>query len=312
MNKNSKIYVAGHTGMVGSAIVRELKRQGYENIVGKTIDELDLTNQAEVKKFFEAEKPEYVFLVAANVGGIEENRKYPAEHLTDNVLIELNIMQSALTYGCKNLLFISSNCMYPAEAELPIKEESILSGKLDENWEAYGIAKIMGVKLCEYYSKQYAVNYFSVIPCNLYGINDCYDPSKSHVIAAMIRRFHEAKKNSFSTVEIWGDGTALRELLYADDLADACIYLIDKNKEYSFINITSGYEMSIKDIAYAIKEAVGYDGEIVFNTDKPGGIHRKNMSCEKLNSLGWKAKTEFKDGIKKAYDFYKNKVDQGS
>ena len=312
MNKNSKIYVAGHTGMVGSAIVRELKRQGYENIVGRTIDELDLTNQYEVRKFFETEKPEYVFLVAANVGGIEENRKYPAEHLTDNVLIELNIMQSALTYGCKNLLFISSNCMYPANAELPIKEESILSGKLDENWEAYGIAKILGVKLCEYYSKQYAVNYFSVIPCNLYGINDCYDPNKSHVIAAMIRRFHEAKKNGSATVEIWGDGTALRELLYADDLADACIYLIDKNKEYSFINITSGYEMSIKDIAYTIKEAVGYDGEIVFNTDKPGGIHRKNMSCEKLNILGWKAKTEFRDGIKKAYEFYKNKVDQGS
>lgn len=306
MDKNAKIYVAGHAGMVGSAIVRCLKEQGYVNIIGKTIEELDLTRQEHVEAFFRKEKPEYVFLVAANVGGIEENRNYPAKHLIDNIYIEFNVIQSAFLSGCKKLLFISSNCMYPAEAELPIKESSILSGRLDENWEAYGLAKIAGVKLCEYYAKQYGVNYFSVIPCNLYGINDCYDPKNSHVIAAMIRRFHEAKLNNAESVEIWGDGTALRELLFADDLAEACVFLIDNYKGDEFLNIAPGNEMSIRDIAYVIKETVGYNGKVVFNADKPGGIHRKNMSCEKIKALGWSAKTNFKDGVQKAYEFYKN------
>lgn len=304
MEKKAKIYVAGHNGMVGSAIVRQLKSEGYNNIICKSYNELDLTKQTEVENFFIEEKPEYVFLAAANVGGLEENIKNPSKHLTDNVLIELNVIENAFKQGCKNLLFISSNCMYPANAELPIREECILTGNLDRNWEAYGLAKIIGVKLCEYYSKQYGVNFFSVIPCNLYGINDCYDPKNAHVIASLIQRFHNAKINNLPSVEIWGDGSALRELLFADDLADACVFLMSNCKKIDFLNIAPGNEMSIKEAANIIKETVGYTGEIVYNTNKPGGIHRKNMSCEKIHSLGWKAKTDFASGVKAAYEFY--------
>lgn len=311
MNKNSKIYVAGHAGMVGSAIVRKLKSDGYLNIIGKTKEELNLTRQADVEIFFEQEKPDVVFLVAANVGGVMDNRQYPAEHLIDNSYIELNVIRNALENGCKQLLFISSNCIYPKNASLPLKEEDFMSGTLDSDWEGYGISKIVGVKLCEYYSKQYGVQYISVVPCNLYGINDCYDTAKSRVVAALIRRFHEAKVNGKESVEIWGDGTALREFLYADDLADACIFLINNYNKPEIINISPGIETSIRDIAYIVRETVGYKGEIVFNTDKPGGIPRKNMLCEKMKALGWQAKTDLKTGIRIAYSTFLERFGQG-
>ena len=304
MDINKKIYVAGHSGMVGSALMRKLKSIGCTNIIGKDINELDLTRQSQVEEFFEKEKPDVVFLVAANVGGVADNRQYPAEHLSDNAYIELNVINSAFKNGCKQLLFISSNCIYPKNAPLPLKEESFMDGKLDPDWEGYGISKIVGAKLCEYYSKQYGVQYISAVPCNLYGINDCYDEKKSRVVAALIRRFHEAKINGYESVEIWGDGTALREFLFADDLADACVFLMDKYYESDIINVSPGIEHSIKDIALMIKEAVGYDGEIVFNTDKPGGIHRKNMSCEKLHKLGWTAKTDMLTGVNTAYEWF--------
>lgn len=307
MKQSSKIYVAGHNGMVGSAIIRQLYKKGYENIIGKTINELDLTRQADVESFFEAEKPDIVFLVAAKVGGVADNRQFPAEYLIDNTYIELNVIRSAFSTGCKHLLFISSNCIYPQNAPLPLKEESFMDGKLDSDWEGYGISKIVGAKLCQYYNVQYGVQYISAVPCNLYGINDCFDPAKSRVVAALIRRFHEAKINNADSVEIWGDGSALREFLFADDLAEACLFLIDNYKQPEIINVSSGIETSIKEIAYIIKDTVGYNGDIVFNTNKPGGISRKNMSCEKINMYGWKAKTDIKQGIKTAYSHFVKK-----
>lgn len=306
MNIHKKIYVAGHSGMVGSALVRKLKSIGCTNIISKDKNELNLTRQLQVEDFFEKEKPDIVFLVAANVGGVADNRQFPAEHLSDNAYIELNVINSAFRNNCKQLLFISSNCIYPQNAPLPLKEDSFMDGKLDPDWEGYGISKIVGAKLCEYYSKQYDVQYISAVPCNLYGINDCYDEKKSRVVAALIRRFYEAKANGYDSVEIWGDGTALREFLFADDLADACVFLMNKYHESDIINVSPGVEHSIKDIAMIIKEAVGYEGKIVFNTDKPGGIHRKNMSCKKLQKLGWTYKTKFEDGIRLAYEDFLN------
>lgn len=306
MNRNSKIYVAGHSGMVGSAIIRRLEKDGYNNLICRTHSELDLTRQADVEAFFRSECPDIVFLTAANVGGVADNRKYPAEHLTDNTYIELNVIRCAFLSGCKQLLFISSNCIYPKDAELPIKEESFMKGEPDPDWEGYGISKIVGVKLCEYYSRQYGVRYMSAVPCNLYGINDCYDPAKSRVAAALIRRFHEAKVNNAKSVEIWGDGNALREFLFADDLADACLFLMENYFQIGIINVSPGTETSIRDLSYIIKDIVEYNGEIIFNKDKPGGIFRKNMSCEKINSLGWYAQTDLKQGIKIAYESYRS------
>lgn len=311
MELNSKIYVAGHAGMVGSAIVRKLAKDGYTNVIGKTIEELNLTRQSEVEAFFEQEKPDVVFLVAANVGGVADNRQFPAEHLIDNSYIELNIIRSAYANGCRQLLFISSNCIYPKNAPLPLKEEDFMNGTLDPDWEGYGISKIVGAKLCEYYSRQYGVQYISAVPCNLYGINDCYDPAKSRVAAALIRRFHEAKICGKDNVEIWGDGTALREFLFADDLADVCLFLMNNYKQPEIINVSPGIETSIRDMAYIIKETVGYEGRIVFNTDKPGGIPRKNMSCEKIRSLGWQAKTDLKTGVEIAYSAFLERFGQG-
>lgn len=307
MNINSKIYVSGHNGMVGSAILRQLERYGYKNIIMRSSSELDLTRQKAVEEFFELEKPEVVFLVAANVGGVKDNRDYPAEHLIDNSLIAINVIRNAYQNGCKQLVFISSNCIYPTNAELPLKESDLLNGPLDKDWEGYGISKIVGLKLCEYYSRQYGVQYLSVVPCNLYGINDCYDPQKSRVTASLIRRFHEAKTSGSDTVEIWGDGTALREFLFSDDLADACIFILNNYHENEIINVSPGCEFSIKELAYAIKDVVGYTGKIFFNTEKPGGIPRKNMSIEKLNNLGWKAKNDLKIGLEQAYQFYLKK-----
>ncbi len=311
MDFNSKIYVAGHDGMVGSAIVRRLKRDGYANIVGKSFGELDLTRQLDVELFFECEKPDVVFLVAANVGGVMDNRQFPAEHLIDNTYIELNVIKAAYENGCKQLLFISSNCIYPKDAPLPLKEEEFMNGKLDPDWKGYGISKIVGAKLCEYYSRQHNVQYISAVPCNLYGINDCYEPSKSRVVAALIKRFHEAKIGKKESVEIWGNGTALREFLFSDDLADACIFLINNYNQSGIINVAPGIETSIKDMAYIIKETVGYDGEIMFNTDKLGGIPRKNMSTDRIKSLGWQAMTDLKKGIKIAYSAFLEKYSQG-
>lgn len=307
MEKTAKIYVAGHTGMVGSAIVRALKAQGYTNLILRTHDELDLTRQADVERFFASERLDVVFLIAANVGDINDNREYPAEHLIDNSLIAINVIRNAYTTGCKRLLFISSNCIYPTNAELPLKETSILQGPLDINWEGYGISKIVGLKLCEYYSRQYGLDYFSVVPCNLYGINDCYDPQKSHVVASLIRRIHEAKINNAEFVEIWGDGSALREFLYADDLAEACVFLIDNHADKNVINLSHGTEVSIRELAILIKEIVGYEGNLIFNADKPGGIYRKNMSINVLNELNWHASTSLKEGLKKSYEYYKSK-----
>lgn len=307
MNVNSKIYVSGHNGMVGSAIFRQLEKNGYKNIIVRSSSELDLTKQKAVEDFFEIEKPEVVFLVAANVGGVKDNRDFPAEHLIDNSLIAINVIKNAYKNGCKQLLFISSNCIYPTNAELPLKESDLLNGPLDKDWEGYGISKIVGLKLCEYYSRQYDVQYLSVVPCNLYGINDCYDPQKSRVTASLIRRFHEAKTAGLDTVEIWGDGTALREFLFSDDLAEACIFVLNNYHENEIINVSPGCEISIKELAYAIKDVVGYNGKIFFNTEKPGGIPRKNMSIEKLNNLGWKAKTNIKCGLEQAYQNYLKK-----
>ena len=309
MNKESKIYVSGHEGMVGSAILRRLQNDGYSNIITRSFKQLDLTKQNDVETFFSSEKPDVVFLVAANVGGVKDNREYPAEHLIDNSLIAINVIRNAYLNGCKQLLFISSNCIYPTNAELPLKETCLLQGPLDSDWEGYGISKIVGLKLCEYYSKQYGMEYFSVVPCNLYGINDCYDPQKSRVTASLIRRFHEAKINNVESIEIWGDGSALREFLYSDDLAEACIYLIDHHGNHNIINLSPGTEVSIKELAILIKEIVGYEGTLVFNADKPGGIYRKNMSIEVLNKLNWHAGTSLKDGIIKSYEHYKSKYD---
>ncbi len=308
MKKLDKIYVAGHTGMIGSALVRALINRGYSNLILKTHDELDLTNQKSVEDFFLAEKPDVVFLVAANVGGIADNREYPAEHLVDNAYIALNVVSSAYRVNCKHLLFISSNCIYPVSAKLPLCEDSFMTGKLDPDWEGYGLSKMIGVKLCEYYSREYGVQYISAVPCNLYGINDCYNPQKSRVVAALIQRFHDAKIKGIETVEIWGDGSALREFLFSEDVADACIFLINNYFENKMINVSSGIENSIKDIAYKIGDIVGYQGKIVFNDSKPGGIPRKNMSCDKINKLGWYAKYDLSIGLEMAYEWFKNNI----
>ncbi|MDU3351668.1 GDP-L-fucose synthase [Clostridium sp.] len=304
MNKDSKIYVAGHRGLVGSAIVRELNKKGYINIIGKTHKELDLMDSVAVENFFKEERPEYVFLAAAKVGGIYANSTYPADFIFENLQIQNNVIGNSHKYGVKKLMFLGSSCIYPKMCPQPIKEEYLLSGYLEETNEAYALAKISGLKMCQYFNKQYGTNFISVMPTNLYGPYDNFHPEHSHVMPALIRRFHEAKVNGAKEVVVWGSGKPLREFLYSEDMADACIYLMENYEGNDFFNIGTGKEITIKGLAELIKEVVGYGGEIVWDSSKPDGTPRKLLDVSRLESQGWKYKMELKDGVKEAYEWY--------
>lgn len=306
MDKNGKIYVAGHRGMVGSAIVRELEKQGYTNIVTRTSKELDLRRQEEVEKFFKEEKPEYVFLAAAKVGGIMANSKHPADFMYDNMILEMNVIKAAYDNQVKKLMFLGSSCIYPRMAPQPMPESCLLTSALEQTNEAYALAKISGLKYCEYLNKQYGTDYISVMPTNLYGPNDNYHPEHSHVLPALIRRFHEAKENGLSEVVIWGSGTPLREFLYVDDLAEACVYLMNNYSGNETVNLGTGKEVTIKELAETVKEIVGFEGTLTFDITKPDGTPRKLLDVSKLESLGWKYHTELKEGIKLAYEDFLN------
>jgi GDP-L-fucose synthase len=307
MNKNDKIYIAGHRGMVGSAIVRKLQSEGFSNLLFRTSKELDLRNQQAVTGFFAAEKPDFVFMAAAKVGGILANNTYRADFLYDNLMIQNNIVHEAHANGVKKLLFLGSSCIYPKLAPQPLKEEYLLTGLLEHTNEPYAIAKIAGIKLCDAYRAQYGCNYISVMPTNLYGPNDNYDLKGSHVLPALIRKFHEAKINNETSVVMWGTGTPMREFLHADDLADACYFLMQHYNEDGFVNIGVGEDITIKDLALLIKDIVGYTGTIEHDLSKPDGTPRKLMDVSKLHALGWKAKIGLREGIEKAYiDFQQN------
>ena len=302
MQKDSVIYIAGHNGMVGSAILRKLEGEGYFNIITKSSKELDLINQESVNKFFSKYKPEYVFLAAAKVGGIHANNTYRAEFLYQNMMIEANVIHAAHNHGVKKLLFLGSSCIYPKMAPQPLKEEYLLSGYLEPTNEPYAIAKIAGIKLCETYRDQYNDNFISVMPTNLYGPNDNYDLQNSHVLPALIRKFHEAKINHKNDVEIWGSGKPMREFLHVDDLADACYFLMLNYNNKETLNIGTGKDISIKELALLIKEIVGFTGELKFNTKMPDGTPRKLLDVSRLESLGWKYKINLREGIKNAYN----------
>lgn len=302
MEKNSKIYVAGHRGMVGSAIVRELKRQGYDNIITRSHAELDLIRQADVEKFFAEEKPEYVFLAAAKVGGIVANNESPADFMYQNMLIEMNVINAAWQNGCKKLEFLGSSCIYPKFSPQPMREDCLLTSALEQTNEAYALAKISGLKYCEYLNRQYGTNFISVMPTNLYGANDNYHPKNSHVLPAMIRRFHEAKVANLPSVTCWGDGSPLREFLFVDDLANLCVFLMNNYSGNETVNAGSGKEISIKALAQLVAEIIGYTGEIFWDTSKPNGTPRKLLDVSKARALGWTYKTELRDGIKLAYE----------
>lgn len=301
MQTKNKIYVAGHRGMVGSAMVRKLQAEGYNNIVTRTSAELDLRNQQAVADFFATEKPEYVFLSAAKVGGIVANNTYRADFLYDNLMIQNNIIHQSYVKNVKKLMFFGSSCIYPKLAPQPLKEEYLLTGLLEPTNEPYAIAKISGIKMCEAYRDQYGCNYIAVMPTNLYGLNDNYHPQNSHVLPALIRKFHEAKESGASFVEIWGTGTPLREFLFADDLADACFHLMLNYNEKQFVNIGYGEDLTIKELAETVKNVIGYEGELKFDTTKPDGTPRKLMDSNKLFATGWKPKTTLTEGIKIAY-----------
>jgi len=306
VEKQAKIYVAGHRGMVGSAIYRKLKELGFENIIVRTSKELDLRDQQAVKEFFETEKPEYVFLAAAKVGGIMANNVYRADFIYENLAIQNNVIHYSHENDVKKLMFLGSSCIYPKMAPQPLKEDYLLTGTLEPTNEPYAIAKIAGIKMVESYRMQYDDNYISVMPTNLYGINDNYHPENSHVLPALIRKFHEAKVNNSPTVNIWGSGKPLREFMFADDLADACVFLMENYNDLQFVNIGVGEDISIRELAELIKEVVGFQGELEFDSSKPDGTPRKLMDVSKLTSLGWKARTNLKEGIKLAYeDFLK-------
>ncbi|WCT13843.1 GDP-L-fucose synthase [Mucilaginibacter jinjuensis] len=307
MEKNAKIYIAGHRGMVGSAIYRKLEKEGYHNILTRVSSELDLRDQKAVADFFEQEKPDYVFLAAAKVGGIVANNTYRAEFLYDNLQIQNNIINSAYVNGVKKLMFLGSSCIYPKMAPQPLKEDYLLTGTLEETNEPYAIAKIAGIKMCDAYRDQFGCNYISVMPTNLYGYNDNYHPQNSHVLPALIRRFHEAKENSAADVTIWGTGSPKREFLFADDLAEACFYLMQNYDEKGLVNIGTGEDISIKDLALLVKKIVGYEGEIKFDTSKPDGTPRKLMDVTKLHSKGWKHTIELEQGIVLAYQDFLTK-----
>lgn len=306
MEKNAKIYVAGHRGMVGSAIVRALKNRGYTNIITRTSKELDLRRQIDVEEFFAKEKPDYVFLAAAKVGGILANNEAPADFMYDNMILEMNVIHEAYKNKVKKLMFLGSSCIYPRMALQPMKEDCLLTSELEKTNEAYALAKISGLKYCEYLNRQYGTDFISVMPTNLYGPNDNYHPEHSHVLPALIRRFHEAKENNLNEVVIWGTGTPLREFLYVDDLADACVYLMNTYSGNETVNLGTGKELSIKELAKLVKKVVGFKGNITFDITKPDGTPRKLLDVSKLEKLGWKYKTELEDGIKLAYKDFLN------
>ncbi|MGB0166333.1 MAG: GDP-L-fucose synthase [Luteibaculum sp.] len=307
MNKSAKIYVAGHRGMVGSAIVRKLKSEGYQNIVYRSSKDLDLRNQAAVQGFFAAERPEYVFLAAAKVGGIVANNTYRADFIYDNLLIAANIIHAAHEFNTEKLLFLGSSCIYPKMAPQPLKEEYLLTAELEPTNEPYAIAKIAGIKLCEEYRNQYGRNFISAMPTNLYGPNDNYHPKNSHVLPALIRKFHEAKINQEPSVTIWGTGSPKREFLHVDDLAEACLFLMENYDEKQFLNVGVGEDLSILDLANIIKRIVGYEGKIEHDLSKPDGTPRKLMDVSRLHKLGWKAKISLETGISQVYEEFKEK-----
>jgi len=302
MKHESKIYIAGHRGMVGSAIRRKLQAKGFTNFVERTSSQLDLRNQAEVNEFFQKEKPEFVFLAAAKVGGILANNTYRAEFIYDNMMIQSNVIHAAYVNGVKKLMFLGSSCIYPKLASQPLQEDALLTGLLEPTNEPYAIAKIAGIKMCDAYRAQYGCNFISVMPTNLYGPNDNYDLEKSHVLPALIRKFHTAKINGTPTVMMWGTGSPKREFLHVDDLADACCYLMETYSEPGLVNIGTGMDISIKDVALMIKEVVGYQGEIKHDLTKPDGTPRKLMDVSKLNAAGWKAKIALREGIESVYE----------
>lgn len=302
MELQAKIYVAGHRGMVGSAIVRELHRQGYTNLVTRTHAELDLCDQQAVNAFFEAERPEYVFLAAAKVGGIVANESALADFMYENMMLEMNVIHAAWKNGCRKLEFLGSSCIYPRLAPQPMKEDCLLTSALEKTNEAYALAKISGLKYCEFLNRQYGTDYISVMPTNLYGPNDNYHPTHSHVLPALIRRFHEAKVEGKSSVTCWGDGSPLREFLYVDDLANLCVFLMNHYSGNETVNAGTGKELTIKDLTELVARVVGYEGEILWDPSKPNGTPRKLLDVSKAESLGWKYRTELEDGIRQAYD----------
>jgi GDP-L-fucose synthase len=310
MNKNSKIFIAGHRGMVGSAILRALKADGFENLIYRTSEELDLRNQSAVNNFFNEEQPEFVFLAAAKVGGINANNIYRGEFLYDNLAIELNVIEAARVNKVKKLLFLGSSCIYPKSAPQPLKEEYLLSGYLESTNEPYAIAKIAGIKLCETYRYQYGCDFISAMPTNLYGPNDNYDLEKSHVLPALLRKFHEAKTNGAKSVTVWGSGKPYREFLHVDDLAAACLVLMEKYDEAQFINIGSGSDLTIRELAEMIKEITGFSGEIIYDTSRPDGTVRKLMDSSKISRLGWSPKIDLFNGISMTYEIFQKQFEK--
>lgn len=309
MEKNEKIYIAGHNGLIGSAIMKKLKSDGYDNLISKSHRELDLINQTEVNKFFEKEKPEYVFLAAAKVGGIKANSTQPVEFIYENLMIQNNIIKASYDFQVKKLLFLGSSCIYPRECKQPMREEYLLSGYLEPTNEAYALAKIAGLKMCEYYNEQYSANFISCMPTNIYGPNDNFDLETSHVIPAMMRRFYDAKLNHSPQIKIWGSGNAMREFLYVEDLADACVYLMNNYDNGKFINVGTGIDVSIKELALMIKEIVGYQGQIIFDTSKPEGNPKKLLDVTALQDIGWKHKVDLKEGLNLTFNWFKKNLD---
>ena len=308
MQKDSKIYVAGHRGMVGSAIIRELRRQGYNNIITRTHSELNLCRQEDVERFFAEEKPEYVFLAAAKVGGIVANSEALADFMYDNMMLEMNVIHAAWQNGCKKLEFLGSSCIYPRLAPQPMQESCLLTSSLEQTNEAYALAKISGLKYCEYLNRQYGTDYISVMPTNLYGPNDNYHPTHSHVVPALIRRFHEAKTEGRDDVTCWGDGSPLSEFLYVDDLANLCVFLMNHYSGNETVNAGTGKELTIKELTEMVAEVVGFTGRILWDTSKPNGTPRKRLDVSKSRKLGWTYSTELRDGLKLAYDDFLNKA----
>ncbi|MBR6771191.1 MAG: GDP-L-fucose synthase [Lachnospiraceae bacterium] len=309
MNKTDKIYVAGHRGLVGSAIVRNLQEKGYTNIVGRTHQELDLTNQAAVIRFFEEERPDIVVLAAAKVGGIHANNTKPAEFAYENMQVQCNVIKCCHDYRVQKLLFLGSTCIYPRMAPQPIREEALLTGPLEETNEAYAIAKISGLEMCRFFKKQYGDDFISCMPTNLYGPNDNYDLEDSHVLPAMIRKFHEAKESEAESVELWGTGSPLREFLYVDDMADACVFLLENYSGEQHVNIGTGKEISIKELAETVCRTVGFQGEIRWNKEMPDGTPRKLTNVDKLHAMGWRHKVELEEGVKLAYQWFTENID---
>ncbi len=308
MNKSDKIYVAGHRGLVGSAIVRSLEAKGYQNVIGRTHKELDLLSQQAVRDFFEAERPDVVVLAAAKVGGINANNTAPADFVYDNLQLQCNVIKCCHDYKVKKLLFLGSTCIYPKMAPQPIPEDALLTGPLEETNEAYAIAKISGLEMCRFFKKQYGDDFISCMPTNLYGPYDNYDLSGSHVMPAMIRKFHDAKQNQAPSVELWGTGAPLREFLYVDDMADACVFLLEHYSGEQHVNIGTGKEVTIKELAEIVKHVVGYTGEIVWNNDMPDGTPRKLTDVTKLHNLGWTHQVELEEGVQLAYDWFRENV----